>query len=100
AGGWGSLTRVRNRGRAPQPLLHDLGVVLAVPRARHEAGELEAVQQVVDAVERVAGAELGLEDLQRVDAAERADAPVGLGGAAQHAGAEGLLLVPRQLGRP
>lgn len=44
-------------------------------------------------------AELGVEDADRVLAPQGADA-VGLGGPGQHALAEGLFLVPRQLGGP
>jgi len=55
-------------------LLDLLRVGLLVQRPRRQAGVPQALQEVVGAVERVAHAELPLEDAHYVPAAQRADA--------------------------
>ncbi len=82
-----------------EPALLRLGVGLAVLRPGLEAGEVEAVHQRVDAVERVAHAELLLEDASGVLPAQRADT-IGIGGPGEHALLERLVPGRVELGRP
>lgn len=69
-------------------------------RPGREAGEAQAFEQVVHAVEAVAHAELLLKDADHIHAPQRADPAVGLGGPGEDALTQRLFLLAWQLGGP
>jgi len=79
-------------------LLHLLGIVLSMPGTRRQAGESQAMEQIIDTPQRVLDSEFFAENTLGIFGPEGADA-IGLGGFGQETLFERRFLGGRQVGR-